>query len=56
MPEKYQMKMPEEMQQQMIGDAKKAVTENEASLEKADLQFKKIFEDVHVQAKNVEGS
>lgn len=52
-PEKYQMKTPEEMQQQMIADAKKAVADNEASLKKADPHFKKIFEDLLVQAKKM---
>lgn len=52
-PEKYQMKTPEELQQKMIADSKKAVADNEVSLKKADPQFKKIFEDVLIQAKKM---
>ena len=37
------MKNPEELQQQMIADSKKSSGDNEASLKKADPQFKKIF-------------
>jgi predicted DNA-binding protein (UPF0278 family) len=50
-PAKHKTQTPDEMQQQMIQDAKKAVSENEASLKKADPAFKKIFEDVLTESK-----
>lgn len=50
-PVKNKIKTPEELQQEMIADAKKAIINNEATLKKADQQFKNIYEDVLVQSK-----
>ncbi len=50
-PVKEEIKSPEDMQKDMIRDAKKAIADNEASLKKADPQFKKIFEDLLVQSR-----
>lgn len=50
-PVKVHVKTPEELQQEMIATAKKAVFDNEASLKKADPQYKKIYEDMLVQTK-----
>jgi hypothetical protein len=50
-PEKNSLQSPEELQKQMIQEAKKVVAESETNLKNADANLKKVFEDVLIESK-----